>query len=101
MNSNYEVMPISVPVKSDEFAKLSQFIDSNKAEIYLDIVKIIEYAIKKNFTDANIFKFENDNFLYIKKIDWDVFLNYAISYFSEIEDYETCSKIKQVLNKLI
>ncbi len=65
------------------------------------LVKSIAEGIKENLESVNVAEIKNQNLIInVPKSEWKSGLNKALEYYVDTEEYEECSKIKNILNKL-
>lgn len=94
-------------VLKGEYNEFSDFYSVNKVIIYQNIVKLFE-KFHDHTKDELILKI----FANIKGVDWDTELRFkrkemsvlmddVMPYFEELEDYETCGKIKLLYQDLV
>jgi hypothetical protein len=80
--------------------------DVAKSEIFLQLLKdktpkIIEEANKTNNSFATLFEINDSGcFIEIHRNDWVKALEACISMYAEKEDYETCSKITELISEV-
>jgi hypothetical protein len=75
----------------------------NKHQIFDTIVSHIDLAIKKKHAQIYIKKLKIvDDVLDVtaEKADWPDCLTKALTFYKEIEDYESCSKCQKLIDKL-
>jgi hypothetical protein len=88
-------IPPSVP--SSEVAKS----DSFKVAVFTETLNGIKDAINKKKTVATLFNIKgSDVNIELKQSEWKNALQGCIEYYSELEKYEQCSEIKQLIDKL-
>ena len=65
------------------------------------LVKSIAEGIEENLESVNVAEIKNQNLIInVPKSEWKSGLNKALEYYVDTEEYEECSKIKNILNKL-
>ena len=65
------------------------------------LVKNIAEGIEENLESVNIAEIKNQNLIInVPKSEWKSGLNKALEYYVNTEEYEECSKIKNILSKL-
>ena len=65
------------------------------------LVKNIAEGIEDNLESVNIAEIKNQNLIInVPKSEWKSGLNKALEYYVNTEEYEECSKIKNILSKL-
>ena len=81
---------------------LEDFETKSKKRIVLrSLVENIAEGIKDKSESVNIAEIKNhDVIISVPKTEWKAGLEQAIEYYIEREEYEECSKIKKIINKL-
>ena len=65
------------------------------------LVENVTEGLKSNLESVNIAEIKNHNVMIsVPKTEWKSGLEKAIDYYIETEEYEECSKIKDLINKL-
>ena len=65
------------------------------------LVENVTEGLKSNLESVNIAEIKNHNVMIsVPKTEWKSGLEKAIDYYVETEEYEECSKIKDLINKL-
>ena len=65
------------------------------------LVENVTEGLKSNLESVNIAEIKNHNVMIsVPKVEWKSGLEKAIDYYVETEEYEECSKIKDLINKL-
>ena len=65
------------------------------------LVENVTKGLKSNLESVNIAEIKNHNVMIsVPKTEWKAGLEKAIDYYVETEEYEECSKIKDLINKL-
>ena len=65
------------------------------------LVKSISEGIEDSLESVNIAEIKNHNIVInVPKSEWKPGLEKALEYYISTEEYEECSKIKNILNKL-
>ena len=65
------------------------------------LVENVTEGLKSNLESVNIAEIKNHNVMIsVPKTEWEAGLKKAIDYYIETEEYEECSKIKDLINKL-
>jgi len=83
-----------IPILSNEETK-------PKKQIYSSLVEGVSEAIKKDKNKVRICEIKNSNtYITVEKKDWKPSLDSALEYYIGTEEYEECSKIKNLINKL-
>ena len=80
---------------------LKKFIDSNKVSLMEGILNSIEFAIVKNLPVAEVFGFENSEFIItLKNTFFEDNMNQIYDYYISIEKYELCKRIIKIREKI-
>ena len=74
---------------------------AKKPVMMKSLVLNIADGIKDNLESVNIAEIKNhDIILSVPKTEWKAGLENAMNYYIKTEEYEECSKIKKLINKL-
>ena len=74
---------------------------SKKHQVYKSLVDGVTEAIKTNKKEIKLCEVKNSNiFITVEKPEWKESLDSALQYYINTEEYEECSKIKDLINKL-
>ena len=74
---------------------------TQKRKVYRSLVSNIEEGIKDKLESVNIAEIKNhDVIISVPKSEWKGGLENAMNYYIEKEEYEECSKIKKLIEKL-
>ena len=74
---------------------------AKKTTMMKSLVLNIEDGIEDNLESVNIAEIKNhDVIISVPKTEWKAGLENAMNYYIEREEYEECSKIKKLINKL-
>ena len=74
---------------------------SKKRQVYKSLIQNISEGIEFNLDSVNIAEIKNhDVIISVPKTEWKSGLEKALNFYIEREDYEECSKIKKLINKL-
>ena len=81
---------------------LKDFETKSKKRIVLkSLVENISIGVESNLESVNIAEIKNhDVIVSVPKTEWKAGLEQAMDYYIEREEYEECSKIKKILNRL-
>ena len=72
-----------------------------KRTMVKSLVENVTEGLKSNLESVNIAEIKNHNVMIsVPKTEWKSGLEKAIDYYIETEEYEECSKIKDLINKL-
>jgi len=74
---------------------------SKKPQVYKSLVEGISEAIKTNKKEIKLCEVKNSNtFITVEKPEWKDSLDSALQFYINTEEYEECSKIKNLIDKL-
>tara|TARA_B100000214_G_C23642782_1_gene479210 strand:- start:125 stop:391 length:267 start_codon:yes stop_codon:yes gene_type:complete len=74
---------------------------SKKPQVYKSLVEGISEAIKTNKKEIKLCEIKNSNtFITVEKPEWKDSLDSALQFYINTEEYEECSKIKNLIDKL-
>ena len=74
---------------------------AKKPLMFKSLVTNIAEGIEENLESVNIAEIKNQNLIInVPKSEWKSGLNKALEYYVNTEEYEECSKIKNILSKL-
>ena len=74
---------------------------SKKRQVYKSLIQNISEGIEFNLDSVNIAEIKNhDVIISVPKTEWKSGLEKALNFYIEREEYEECSKIKKLINKL-
>jgi|TARA_B100000085_G_scaffold275192_1_gene292815 hypothetical protein len=74
---------------------------TQKRKVYRSLVSNIEEGIKDKLESVNIAEIKNhDVIISVPKSEWKGGLKNAMNYYIEKEEYEECSKIRNLIEKL-
>ena len=72
-----------------------------KKQIYSSLVEGVSEAIKEDKNKVRICEIKNSNtYVTVERKDWKSSLDSALEYYISTEEYEECSKIKNLIDKL-
>ena len=72
-----------------------------KPKVYKSLVEGISEAVEANSNEIKLCELKHANtYLTVHKKDWSSSLAKAMDFYIENEQYEVCSKIKKLINKL-
>ena len=76
--------------------------DEYAYEIHSRMLYTIDYASNTNNNEEIVIAYINDEetVLGVNKNDWLKNLEKSLNYFEEIEDYEKCQEVQQLINKI-
>ena len=74
---------------------------SSKHQVYKSLIDGVSEAIKNNKTEVKLCEVKNSNiFITVEKQEWKNSLDSALQYYINTEEYEQCSKIKDLIEKI-
>ena len=74
---------------------------SSKHKVYKSLVDGVTEAIKTDKEEIKLCEVKNANiFITVEKQEWKKSLDSALQFYIDKEEYEKCSKIKDLINKL-
>ena len=80
---------------------LEDFETKSKKTIMKSLVENIAEGIEDNLESVNIAEIKNyDVIISVPKEEWKAGLENAMDYYINTEEYEECSKIKKILEKI-
>ena len=72
-----------------------------KPQVYKSLIDGVTEAIKENKEEIKLCEVKNTNiFITVEKPEWKESLDSALQYYVNKEEYEKCSKIKGLIDKL-
>ena len=74
---------------------------SSKHKVYKSLIDGVTEAIKKDKKEIKLCEVKNSGiYITVGKQEWKNSLDSALQYYIDIEEYEECSKIKNLIDKL-
>ena len=74
---------------------------TKKRVVYKSLVESIKEGVEYNLESVNIAEIKyHDIMISIPNTEWKASLENAMNYYIEREEYEECSKIKKLINRL-
>jgi len=74
---------------------------SKKPQVYKSLVEGISEAINDNNNEVKLCEVKNSNtYITVEKPEWKESLDSALQFYIDVEEYEECSKIKNLIDKL-
>ena len=74
---------------------------SKKFQVYKSLIDGVTEAIKENKKEIKLCEVKNSGiFITVEKENWKDSLDSALQYYIDVEEYEECSKIKNLIDKL-
>ena len=76
-------------------------LSSKKTQVYKSLVEGVTEAIKSNKEEIRLCEVKNSNtYITVEKPEWKDSLDSALQFYIKKEEYEQCSKIKDLIDKL-
>jgi len=76
-------------------------LNSKKPQVYKSLVDGVSEAIKANKEEIKLCEVKNSGvYITVEKPEWKQSLDSALQYYIDTEEYEKCSEIKNLINKL-
>ena len=74
---------------------------SKKRQVYKSLVQSIAEGVEQDLESVNVAEIKNHNVIIsVPKDEWKVGLENAMNYYIKTEEYEECSKIKKLIEKI-
>ena len=81
--------------------EFNEELSSKKHQVYKSLVDGVTEAIKTDKELIKLCEVKNSNtYITVEKPEWKNSLDSALQYYIDTEEYEECSKIKNLINKL-
>ena len=72
-----------------------------KRQVYKSLVDGVSEAIKTNKNEIKLCEVKNSNlYITVEKQEWKKSLDSALQFYIDKEEYEECSKIKELIDRL-
>ena len=79
----------------------SEELNPKKSQVYKSLVEGVSEAIKNKKKEIKLCEVKNSGiFITVEKPEWKESLDSALQYYIDTEEYEECSKIKNLIDKL-
>ena len=76
-------------------------LSSKKHQVYKSLIDGVIEAIKKDKKEIKLCEVKNSNiYITVEKTKWKSSLDSALQFYIDTEEYEECSKIKDLINQL-
>ena len=86
---------------SDVLLSVYEELNSIKPQVYRSLIEGVSEAIKNNNSKIELCEVKNSNtYVTVEKKDWKLSLDSALEFYINKEEYEECSKIKNLIDKL-
>ena len=81
--------------------EFNEELKSKKHQVYKSLIDGVTEAIKSNKEEIKLCEVKNSGiFITVEKEEWKNSLDSALEYYISTEEYEECSKIKKLIDKL-
>ena len=81
--------------------EFNEELKSKKHQVYKSLIDGVTEAIKNDNREIKLCEVKNSGiFITVEKPEWKKSLDSALQYYIDIEEYEQCSKIKRLIDKL-
>ena len=81
--------------------EFNEELSSKKHQVYKSLIDGVTEAIKTNKEIVKLCEVKNSNiYITVEKPEWKDSLDSALQYYVNTEEYEKCSKIKDLIDKL-
>ena len=76
-------------------------LNPKKCQVYKSLIEGVSEAIKTNKKEIELCEVKNSNiYITVEKTKWKSSLDSALQFYIDTEEYEECSKIKDLINQL-
>jgi hypothetical protein len=81
--------------------EFSEELSPKKHQVYKSLVDGVSEAIKTNKKEIKLCEVKNSGiYITVEKPEWKKSLDSALQFYIDIEEYEQCSKIKNLIDRL-
>ena len=81
--------------------EFNEELNTKKPQVYKSLIDGVTEAIKENKEEIKLCEVKNSNiFITVEKTKWKTSLDSALQFYINKEEYEECSKIKDLIDKL-
>ena len=81
--------------------EFNEELKSKKHQVYKSLIEGVTEAIKSDKKEIKLCEVKNSGvFITVEKPEWRESLDSALQYYIDTEEYEECSKIKNLIDKL-
>tara|TARA_Y100001963_G_scaffold62304_1_gene86935 strand:- start:209 stop:487 length:279 start_codon:yes stop_codon:yes gene_type:complete len=81
--------------------EFNEELNTKKPQVYKSLIDGVSEAIKSNKKEIKLCEVKNSGiFITVEKPEWKKSLDSALQYYIDKEEYEECSKIKNLIDKL-
>ena len=80
---------------------LNEELNSKQRQVYRSLVEGVSEAIGSDKEEIKLCEVKNSNtYITVERPEWKKSLDSALQYYEKVEEYEECSKIKNLIDKL-
>ena len=81
--------------------EFNEELSPKKHQVYKSLINGVTEAIKENKKEIKLCEVKHSGiYITVEKTEWKKSLDSALQYYIDIEEYEECSKIKNLIDKL-
>ena len=81
--------------------EFNEELKSKKHQVYKSLIEGVTEAIKSDKKEIKLCEVKNSGvFITVEKPEWRESIDSALQYYIDTEEYEECSKIKNLIDKL-
>ena len=81
--------------------EFNEELSSKKPQVYKSLIEGVSEAIKLDKEEIKLCEVKNSNtYITVERENWKNSLDSALQFYIDIEEYEQCSKIQKLINKL-
>ena len=81
--------------------EFNEELNPKKHQVYKSLIDGVSEAIKLNKKQIKLCEVKNSGvYITVEKTEWKKSLDSALQFYIDIEEYEQCSKIKNLIDKL-
>ena len=81
--------------------EFNEELSPKKHQVYKSLVDGVSEAIKTNKNEIKLCEVKNSNlYIIVEKQEWKKSLDSALQFYVDKEEYEECSRIKNLIDKL-
>ena len=81
--------------------EFNEELSPKKHQVYKSLIDGVTEAIKENKKEIKLCEVKHSGiYITVEKTEWKKSLDSALQYYIDIEEYEECSKIKNLIDKL-
>ena len=88
-------------IRNIPILEFNEELSSKRPQVYKSLIEGVSEAIKKNKKVIKLCEVKNSNiYITVEKPEWKDSLDKALEFYENEEEYEECSKIKNLIDKL-